>query len=71
MGPELKDQGLTDVYYWMMNKTVHIEPLATAKKHTSSSATLSRALDISFVLVGAVIVQGLLSLNGHNRIGEC
>ncbi|KAL0832608.1 hypothetical protein ABMA28_000805 [Loxostege sticticalis] len=71
VGPELKDQGLTDVYYWMMNKTVHIEPLATAKKHTSSSATLSRALDISFVLVGAVIVQGLLSLNGHNRIGEC
>ncbi|XP_014371061.2 xaa-Pro aminopeptidase 1 [Papilio machaon] len=34
VGPELNDQGLTDVYYWMMNKTIHIEPPSKARKMT-------------------------------------
>ncbi|XP_068631318.1 xaa-Pro aminopeptidase 1 [Battus philenor] len=37
VGPELNDQGLTDVYYWMMNKTIHIEPPSKAKKLTGSA----------------------------------
>ncbi|XP_063824026.1 xaa-Pro aminopeptidase 1 [Ostrinia nubilalis] len=66
VGPELKDQGLTDVYMWMMNKTNRIEPLATAKKQTSSSATNNRVLELSCAMVGLLLYlyqrSGLLAM---------
>ncbi|XP_072940021.1 xaa-Pro aminopeptidase 1 isoform X2 [Epargyreus clarus] len=37
VGPELNIQGLTDVYYWMMNKTLHIELPPKTLKHTSAA----------------------------------
>ncbi|XP_062526162.1 xaa-Pro aminopeptidase 1 [Bombyx mori] len=38
VGPELMSQGLTDVYYWMMNKTAPYELPSKAKKAQMNSA---------------------------------
>ncbi|CAH2105417.1 unnamed protein product [Euphydryas editha] len=51
VGPELNDQGLTDVYYWMMNKTIKVES-PRAKKHNPNSATIyNSCLQITAVIV--------------------
>ncbi|CAH4035697.1 unnamed protein product [Pieris brassicae] len=41
VGPELTAQGLTDVYYWVMNKTIEIE-LPSKNKKASNSAIIHR-----------------------------
>ncbi|XP_023950727.2 xaa-Pro aminopeptidase 1-like isoform X2 [Bicyclus anynana] len=50
VGPELKDQGLTDVYYWMMNKTVPIESPRAKKNNPNSAPSYTCRLEIIIVL---------------------
>ncbi|CAH2265567.1 jg10098 [Pararge aegeria aegeria] len=55
VGPELKDQGLTDVYYWMMNKTIPIEsPRAKKNDHNSGSSHRS-CLEIILIYVAVAL----------------
>ncbi|CAH0702778.1 unnamed protein product [Spodoptera exigua] len=54
VGPELKSRGLTDVLYWMMNKTVPFELPSKAKKLVSSSAEHSHAT-ISVLLIPIIL----------------
>lgn len=52
MGPELKAQGLTEVFYWMMNKTVRIEPLSKAKKESVNSGVMCKSpVELTGILV--------------------
>lgn len=54
VGPELMDQGLTDVYYWMMNKTIKVES-PRAKKYTNSASSTYLKVPLAFVL--AIIIN--------------
>ncbi|KAH9634539.1 hypothetical protein HF086_016627, partial [Spodoptera exigua] len=54
VGPELKSRGLTDVLYWMMNKTVPFELPSKAKKLVSSSAEHCHAT-ISVILIPIIL----------------
>ncbi|KAJ8727421.1 hypothetical protein PYW07_001540 [Mythimna separata] len=60
VGPELKQQELTDVYYWMMNKTVPLELPSKAKKMTGNSAD-PRGHMTGVLLAVAVTVMHVLS----------
>ncbi|XP_052749222.1 xaa-Pro aminopeptidase 1 isoform X1 [Galleria mellonella] len=46
VGPELKAQGLTDVYYWMSNKTVPMQLPSKFKKMNTNSATTNSCKQI-------------------------
>nr|XP_026496938.1 xaa-Pro aminopeptidase 1-like [Vanessa tameamea] len=50
VGPELNIQGLTDVYYWMMNKTIKLES-PRAKKNNPNSAVSYKSLQITTLIV--------------------
>ncbi|XP_075971462.1 xaa-Pro aminopeptidase 1 isoform X2 [Anticarsia gemmatalis] len=50
VGPELKARGLTDVYYWMMNKTIPIELPSKAKKYTSRAAETIQMTSAIFII---------------------
>ncbi|CAK1598567.1 unnamed protein product [Parnassius mnemosyne] len=60
VGPELNDQGLTDVYYWMMNKTIYIEPPSKAKKHTSSAEANYHGRGILTIFYSLILTKTLL-----------
>ncbi|XP_049869627.1 xaa-Pro aminopeptidase 1 [Pectinophora gossypiella] len=51
VGPELQSQGLLDVYYWMTNKTVHIEPMKMNKPANHGHISV-----VSWSLVVGVVV---------------
>ncbi|XP_069358373.1 xaa-Pro aminopeptidase 1-like isoform X2 [Maniola hyperantus] len=54
VGPELKDQGLTDVYYWMMNKTVRVE--SPRDKMNSPNFASSHTVGFEIILALASVV---------------
>ncbi|KAI5637428.1 metallopeptidase family m24 domain-containing protein [Phthorimaea operculella] len=51
VGPELQEQGLTDVYYWLMNKTVYLEPFKM--KNVNSGG---QRVDASWSFVAAILI---------------
>ncbi|CAB3239072.1 unnamed protein product [Arctia plantaginis] len=54
VGPELKARGLTDVYYWMMNKTIPVELPSKVKKPVNE-AIVSQDITYTFLLLIAAI----------------
>ncbi|KAJ8733454.1 hypothetical protein PYW08_001752 [Mythimna loreyi] len=61
VGPELKQQELTDVYYWMMNKTVPLELPSKAKKMVSSSTNSYANLTNVLLAVALTVMHSVLS----------
>ncbi|XP_063377534.1 xaa-Pro aminopeptidase 1 [Cydia fagiglandana] len=58
VGPELKAQGLTDVYYWMMNKTIPY-PLPSKQTKCKTSSAI-RKPGLSLVIGGIVCVVSII-----------
>ncbi|KAG6457478.1 xaa-Pro aminopeptidase 1 [Manduca sexta] len=54
VGPELMDRGLTDVYYWMTNKTVAIELPSKMRRHHANAAVLSCTLSSVAIMLGLI-----------------
>ncbi|RVE53172.1 hypothetical protein evm_002269 [Chilo suppressalis] len=54
VGPELKARGLTDVFYWMQNKTIHIEPPSKVKRVVNSA--VKRTVELSTLLISITLV---------------
>ncbi|XP_026737531.1 xaa-Pro aminopeptidase 1 [Trichoplusia ni] len=57
VGPELKARGLTDVYYWMMNKTIPFELPSKAKKLTSSSAEPNVVQKVTNIILAITVLH--------------
>ncbi|CAG9136869.1 unnamed protein product [Plutella xylostella] len=51
VGPELSSQGLMDVFYWMMNKTVHVESPARMRKNINSGQPEVYPLGVAVVFI--------------------
>ncbi|CAH2071647.1 unnamed protein product, partial [Iphiclides podalirius] len=64
VGPDLTDQGLTDVYYWMMNKTIYIEPPSKARK--SANAAQTRYRGDSYGLFYSVVLANVICYIANN-----
>ncbi|XP_073942777.1 xaa-Pro aminopeptidase 1-like isoform X1 [Choristoneura fumiferana] len=60
VGPELKDQGLTDVYYWMMNKTVPLELPSQRVVRRSNSANDLKVATLLPLMLTAALTLGIL-----------
>lgn len=55
VGPELMDQGLPEVYYWMSNKTIPYELPSKAKKPNNSAETLRCAREWIVIIAGMML----------------
>lgn len=61
VGPELRSQGLMDVYYWMLNKTIHMEsPSKSRRPSTSTAQTVTPASGITALIVSVHVAKSLI-----------